>query len=114
MHVLLKYTYIGKIPKCDKMFFLAIFRDIFQKKTQRYWYSTSIDSDNPTLGHKIFAIKSMGVFEVFWVILVKFWFDPLYQSMSLYSYHVQSQDCNITTGIKYRYLNCIPKMETKF
>ena len=38
---------------------------------QQYWYSTSIDSDNPTLGHKIFAIKSMGVFEVFLVILVK-------------------------------------------
>ena len=52
------------------MFFLAIFRDIF-KKTQQYWYSTAIDSDNPTLDHKIFAIKSMGVFEVFLVILVK-------------------------------------------
>ena len=38
---------------------------------QQYWYSTSIDSDNPTLGYKIFAIKSMGVFEVFFVILVK-------------------------------------------
>ena len=45
--------------------------DIFQK-TQQYWYSTSIDSDNPTLGYKIFAIKSMWVFEVFLVILVKF------------------------------------------
>ena len=30
-----------------------------------------MESDNPTLGHKTFAIKSMGVFEVFWVILVK-------------------------------------------
>ena len=38
---------------------------------QQYWYSTSIDSDNPTLGHKIFTIKSMGVSEVFLVILVK-------------------------------------------
>ena len=38
---------------------------------QQYWYSTAIDSDNPNLGHKIFAIKSMGVFEVFLVILVK-------------------------------------------
>ena len=53
-----------------KNVFLAIFRDIL-KKTQQYWYSTAIDSDNPTLGHKIFAIKSMGVFEVFLVILVK-------------------------------------------
>ena len=44
--------------------FLAIFRDIFQK-TQQHWYSTALDSENPTLGHKIFAIKSMGVFEVF-------------------------------------------------
>ena len=44
--------------------FLGIF---FQKKkTHQYWYLTSINSDNPTLGHKIFAIKSMGVFEVFW------------------------------------------------
>ena len=41
--------------------------DIFSKKTQLYWYSSSMDSDNPTLGHKIFAIKSIGV----WVILVK-------------------------------------------
>ena len=47
------------------------FLGIFFKKTQQYWYSTLIDSDNPTLGHKIFAIKYMGVFEVFWVILVK-------------------------------------------
>ena len=30
-----------------------------------------MDSDNPTLGHKIFVIKSMGVFDVFWVILFK-------------------------------------------
>ena len=50
--------------------FLAIL-GIFFKKTQQYWYSTAIDSDNPTLSHKIFAIKSMGVFEVFLVILVK-------------------------------------------
>ena len=50
---------------------MAIFRDIFQKKMQQQWYSTALDSENPTLGHKIFAIKSMGVFEVFLVILVK-------------------------------------------
>ena len=30
-----------------------------------------MDSDNPTLGHIIFAIKSVGVFEVFLVSLVK-------------------------------------------
>ena len=47
------------------------FLGVFFKKTQQYWYSTSIDSDNPTLGHKIIAIKSMGVFEVFLAILVK-------------------------------------------
>ena len=47
------------------------FLGIFFKKTQQYWYSTSIDSDNPTLGHKIFAIKSVGLFEFFLVILVK-------------------------------------------
>ena len=66
----LKYTKIGKIPKCEKMGFWQ-FLGIFFKKTQQNWYSTSIDSDNPTLGHKIFAIKSMGVFEVFLVILVE-------------------------------------------
>ena len=38
---------------------------------QQHWYSTALDSENSTLGHKIFAIKSMGVFEVFLVILVK-------------------------------------------
>ena len=47
------------------------FLGIFFKKTQQHWYSTALDSENPTLGHKIFAIKSMGVFEVFLVILVK-------------------------------------------
>ena len=66
----LKYTKIGKIPKCIKMFFWQ-FLGIFFKKTQQHWYSTALDSENPTLGHKIFAIKSMGVFEVFLVILVK-------------------------------------------
>ena len=30
-----------------------------------------MDSNNPTLGHKIFAIKPVGVFEVFWVSQVK-------------------------------------------
>ena len=67
---MLKSTKIGKIPKVEKMFFWQ-FLGIFFKKTQQYWYSTSMDSDNPTLGHKIFAIKSVGVFEVFGVSLVK-------------------------------------------
>ena len=64
----LKYTEIGKITKCEKKCFLAIFRDIFQKKNAAilvHLYSTSIDSDNLTLGHKIFAIKSLGILEVF-------------------------------------------------
>ena len=52
------------------MFFWQ-FLGIFFKKMQQYWYSTSMDSDNPTLGQKIFAIKSVGVFEVFLVSLVK-------------------------------------------
>ena len=47
------------------------FLGIFFKKTQQHVYSTALDSENPTLGHKIFAITSMGVFEVFLVILVK-------------------------------------------
>ena len=62
----LKFTKIGKFQNVKKWF-----GGYFFKKKQQYWYSTSIDSDNPTLGHKILAIKSMGVFEVFLVSLVK-------------------------------------------
>ena len=49
-----------------KMGGFDIFRDIFQKKkTAAILYSSSIDSDNPNLGHKIFAIKSTGYLKIF-------------------------------------------------
>ena len=75
MHVLvavgsLNIPKLAKFQNVKKKFFWQ-FLGIFFKKPQQYWYSTLINSDNPTLGHKIFAIKSMGVFEGFWVILVK-------------------------------------------
>ena len=42
-------------------------RDILHK-TQQNWHSTTIYSDNPTLGCKIFAIKSLSIFEVIWLV----------------------------------------------